>query len=191
MSSFESWTRAASIEVDAGHMGAATVHIVSALKALAAERAAERERAAEFPRCMPFGTKCASNCTAAFVGPCGRAAKRSAALDALAQSVAGAPGWEETMRAQTLRYGAQGNPPFRIAMDGRGYCVARETKCLDGCSEAAGYCLATKRAAALSALALNDAEEVCPSNIATATARVAMARDAAPEPVSVGQWGMH
>lgn len=86
-----------------------------ALEALAAERAAERERRAEYPRCMPFGTKCASNCTAAFGGPCGR-----------------------TQR---------------------------------------GYGVGVNR----------------PSPIDAATARVAAAREAAPEPVSVepGHWGMH
>lgn len=48
-----------------------------------------------------------------------------------------------------------------------------------------------KRAAALDALALLDADEICPDRVATATARVAAAREAAPEPVSVGSWGMH
>jgi hypothetical protein len=46
---FERWTTAASIEIEAGHNGAALVHVVSALKALAAERAeARREDATQW-----------------------------------------------------------------------------------------------------------------------------------------------
>ncbi len=39
--------------------------------------------------------------------------------------------------------------------------------------------------------AINIISPLWANSVATATARVAMAREAAPEPVSVGHWGMH
>jgi hypothetical protein len=99
------------------------------------------------------------------------------ALEALAAERAAErerePDWYEAMRAQTARLREIGNNPFRLWMDGRGYCVGRDAECPDACWRASGPC--------------------APGTTTTqaATARVAMAREAAPEPVTVGHWGMH
>jgi hypothetical protein len=46
------------------------------------------------------------------------------ALEALAAERAAErskpPAWEEELRARSIRYKAQGNPPFRLVLDGRG-----------------------------------------------------------------------
>ncbi len=47
------------------------------------------------------------------------------------------------------------------------------------------------RSAALDALAVNDAPLIGTTTTEAATARVAMAREAAPEPVTISHWGMH
>ncbi len=89
----------------------------------------------------------------------------------------------------------RGDKLIRLQMDGVAWCAERRAECPASCWQAQGPCApdttAAKRSAALDALALNDADEVAAGSVATATARAAMAREAAPEPVTISHWGMH